>query len=138
MPGQALMRAGIRVRIAHRALPILLAALAACTAASAPEEVALDFWTAVAQRDVAGAARFADGDAAAIDAALADFAPERSPAIGEAAAGDERAQVETVFLVGRPPVALRFDTHLARQPAGWRVALTETAAELARARAAAR
>jgi hypothetical protein len=125
-------------RIARRALPILLAALAACSAARAPEEIALDFWAAVAQRDTAGAARFADGDAAAVRAALSGFAPARSPAISEAIASEAHARVETVFLVGQPPAALRLDTHLALHDGAWRVALTPTGEELARARAAAR
>lgn len=126
------------VRIARRALPFLLAALAACKAPSAPEETALDFWAAVVRGDVGGAARLADGDAAAVEATLAGFAPERSPAIGEATGSDADARVETVFLVGRPPAALRFDTRLVRRDGGWRVVLTETGASLTRARAAAR
>jgi hypothetical protein len=126
------------VRIARRALPILLAALAACTAPSAPEETALEFWAAVVHGDLGGAARLADGDAAAVEVALAGFTPKRSPAIGEATASDAYARVETVFLDGRPRATLRFDTQLARRNGAWRIALTETAAALAGARTAAR
>jgi hypothetical protein len=124
------------VRFARRASVLALAALAACSPASAPEEIALDFWTAVEQRDAEAAARFADADAAAISEALAGFAPPHSAAIGEAVVRDGRARVETVFLVGERPAPLRIDTHLELADGAWRVDLDATAEELARARAA--
>jgi hypothetical protein len=122
------------VRIARLASIACLAALAACSEPQSPEEIALEFWTAAVARDFHSAARYAgEGDVAAT---LGSFAPERSPAIGEALTSEDRALVETVFLVGEQRAPLRFRTHLQRAGASWLVDLAATREELLRARVA--
>jgi hypothetical protein len=120
------------VRIARLAATLAcLAALAACSEPQSPEEVALEFWTAAVARDFHTAARYAgDGDVAD---SLGSFAPQRSPAIGEALTSEDRALVETVFLVGEESAPLSFRTHLQRAGATWRVDLAATREELLRA-----
>lgn len=123
------------MRTARFALVAALAALGACGAPSAsPEEVALEFWSAVASADSDAAARFCrDASASDVTRQLGSAAPEEAPAIGSAATSDSSALVETIFLSDGGAAPLRFHTHLTRTDAGWRVELAETAGELRRA-----
>ncbi|HEY8120768.1 MAG TPA: hypothetical protein VII78_05575 [Myxococcota bacterium] len=125
------------MRIARLALPVLLAALGACGEAGSPEETALEFWAEAAQRDYRAAAPYAnEASEADVEAFLGSFAPKRSPAIGEALTSDDRALVETVFLVGEPREPLSFNTHLVHVRGEWRVDLAATREELLGARIA--
>ncbi len=127
-----------RVRSARLALPALLAAaLVACGGADSPEEIALEFWTAAAAHDYRAAEPYSNaGDTADVEAFLGSFSPKRSPAIGEAMLSEDRALVETVFLVGDSREPLSFSTHLLRAGDAWRVDLAATSEEMLRARVA--
>jgi hypothetical protein len=125
------------VRTARLVLPALLAALAACGGADSPEEIALEFWTAASERDYRAAEPYSNAsDAADVESFLGSFSPKRSPAIGEAMMSDDRALVETVFLVGDAREPLSFNTHMLRVGEAWRVDLAATNEELLRARVA--
>lgn len=121
------------------ALVAALSALCACGApAASPEEVALEFWSAVASADSISAARFCrDASANEVALRLGADAPAEAPAIGSAATSENTALVETIFLSDGGAAPLRFHTHLSRAETGWQVELDETAGELNRARAAA-
>ncbi|MBM4382277.1 MAG: hypothetical protein FJ091_02795 [Deltaproteobacteria bacterium] len=119
---------------ARLTLAAVLAALLACAEpAPAPEEVALEFWSAAVAGDAAGAAQLASPDESALAQLLGASAREEPPAIGAAAVAEDDALVETMFLREGVAAPLRFHTHLARGDAGWLVQLRETADELARA-----
>lgn len=125
------------MRTACFALLALLVTLVACEEAVSPEETALDFWAEAAQRDYRSAAPYSNANGEAdVESFLGSFSPDRSPAIGEALTSEDRALVETVFLIGEPPEPLSFNTHLLRVGSGWRVDLAATREELLRARVA--
>ena len=98
--------------------------LVACGEASSPEETALEFWAEAVQRDYRAAAPYSNAHGAAdVETFLGDFSPSSSPAIGEALTSEDRALVETVFLVGEAREPLSFNTHLLRVGEEWRVDL---------------
>jgi hypothetical protein len=114
-------------------LLVALSALAACGEGASPEEVALEFWTAAAARNYAVAAPFSTASRASdVAASLGSFAPEGSPAIGEALRSENRALVETTFLGHAPSERIAFETHLVQVDGAWRVDLDATAKELGR------
>jgi hypothetical protein len=125
------------VQLAPIALFAAVACGIACGETAAPEEVALEFWTAAVQRDFRAAERYSTAsDEADVADLVGSFAPNMSPAIGEALLSDERALVETVFLVGGAREPMKFSTHLVQGAGGWRVDLGATGEELRRARIA--
>ncbi|HEU4428200.1 MAG TPA: hypothetical protein VFT98_05570 [Myxococcota bacterium] len=116
---------------ARLALLAALAALASCSEAASPEEVALEFWTAAAAREYAIAAPFSTArHASDVAASLGSFAPEGSPAIGEALRSENRALVETTFHGEGADEHVAFETHLVQVDGAWRVDLAATADEL--------
>jgi len=122
------------VSTARSALLVALAALAACGQVASPEEVALEFWTAAAAHDYAVAAPFSTAARASqVAASLGAFAPEGSPAIGEALMSENRALVETIFLGNAAGERIAFETHLVQIDGAWRVDLDATAQEFGRA-----
>jgi hypothetical protein len=123
------------MRTARLALAAVLGAFLACGEALAPpEEVALEFWSAIVARDAQRAEQLASPDASALAELLGTGAPDAPPAVGAAAVAEDTALVETLFLHDGVAAPLRFHTHLQRGESGWHVALRETADELARAR----
>ncbi len=112
-----------------------LAALLACGGGDEPEEVALEFWQAALDRDYDEAEPLSTAaDEEEVGEFLGSFAPRELPAIGDALKSDDRALVETTFLMAddRPPV--RFYTQLVYDDGEWRVELAATGQELRRAR----
>lgn len=123
------------VRMSALALLAALAAIAGCGDAVPPEDVALEFWTAAIERDFDEAEPLSTAaDEADVEDFLGNFAPKLAPAIGEALTSDDRALVETVFLVEDDREPLKFHTQLVRSDDAWRVDLASTAEELRRAR----
>lgn len=117
------------------ALVAIFFASLGCGEATAPEEVALEFWTAAVQRDYGAAEPYSNAaDEADIADLVGSFSPSMSPVIGEALLSEERALVETVFLIGAAHEPMRFDTHLVQVDGAWRVDLGATGEDLRRAR----
>lgn len=116
----------------------LLAALAlttACGDAKPPEDVALDFWTAAVERNFDDAEPLSTAsDEADVEDFLGNFDAKTAPAIGEALTSEDRALVETVFLLHEDRKPLKFHTQLVQTDGEWKVDLAATSEELRRAR----
>jgi hypothetical protein len=112
-----------------------LAALTACGDSVPPEDVALEFWNAAIERDFDEAEPLSTAtDEADVEDFLGNFDPKMAPAIGEALTSDDRALVETVFLIHDEREPLKFHTQLVQSDGEWRVDLGSTKEELRRAR----
>lgn len=117
------------------ALVGLLAALVGCGEATTPEDVALEFWQAAVERDFDEAEPLSTAaDEEAVAEFLGSFAPKQTPAIGEALKSEDRALVETTFLVDANQPPLVFRTQLILEGDAWHVDLAATRQELLRAR----
>ena len=124
-----------RVRTIALALAGLLATLVGCGEATTPEDVALEFWQAAVERDFDEAEPLSTAaDEEAVAEFLGSFAPKQTPAIGEALKSEDRALVETTFLVDASQPPLVFRTQLILEGDTWRVDLAATRQELLRAR----
>ena len=123
------------MRIVALASSAALVALLGCGGRDAPEDVAMEFWQAAVERDFDEAEPLSTAtDEADVEKFLGSFAPKEAPAIGEPLTSEDRALVETTFLMHSDTPPLRFHTQLVASDGDWRVDLVSTGEELRRAR----